>query len=202
MAAQVSPSPCNNWNMPSGRPAPAMASAINWPDIGAHSDGLNTTGHPAASALASLWQAMPDGAFHGAATAAGPSGNRSTMKPASRRIAGSSRASFAAERNAAGQTRAIDLVRVMGTPVIRASVCAMTSTIASRAIVIPVSTSARRSLRMLRQTPPRWAASALRIARLTCAGVEPICRNSGSPVFASRTVCGNKAPGSRHSPAT
>ena len=76
----MSPAPCSNWKVPWGRSASATAAAMSWAEPGAHSEGFNMAGQPAAKALASLWQAIPEGAFQGLMTAATPNGNRSQRR--------------------------------------------------------------------------------------------------------------------------
>ncbi|OLS98887.1 hypothetical protein BJF90_40495 [Pseudonocardia sp. CNS-004] len=70
-------SPSTVLTVPAGRCRSSRA-ARTIDDSGATSDGLNSTGHPAARAGAILRAGMDTGKFHGVSTAATPSGRGST----------------------------------------------------------------------------------------------------------------------------
>src|SRR5690606_26763283 len=72
----VSPSPFTTFSTPGGRPASRASCASLAAESGAHSAGLWTTVHPAASAGAIFQVASMNGVFHGVITPTGPIGLR------------------------------------------------------------------------------------------------------------------------------
>jgi len=80
------PRPTTMLNTPAGKPASCSASATTWVWIGLISLGLITDAQPAASADASLLQIEPAVLFHGAISAATPTGCMTTFASPIRRV--------------------------------------------------------------------------------------------------------------------
>ncbi len=78
VAPASSPIPWTTLKTPGGMPASSVRSARSEHESGAHSGGLRTTAHPAASAGAVFQVESMNGAFQGVITATGPAGMRRT----------------------------------------------------------------------------------------------------------------------------
>ena len=169
--------PCTSWKTPGGKPASA-ACANSEQLAGAHSGAFRMTGQPTAKACAILVVATPSGAFQGTSTAAGPLGIRSshTGRPSTL----ISRVHAPDATRATGATRvsasdpAIIRVTVIGTPVSRASACAMASSSGRNAAAKAAMRSARPSAPRSSQLPLRCTRSAAASARSRSAA--SVCR--------------------------
>ena len=74
-ASPTGASPWTTWTRPAGAPASSNTRATHSPVSGVSSDGFSTTPFPAATAVATSVNGIPNGMFHGVIAATTPNGS-------------------------------------------------------------------------------------------------------------------------------